>query len=111
MSDAAFENLEFVYLGACEAGAGGSGVNNLVNAFYSKGVETVLGFKEQVNTYETNLWTQAFMTALSEGMTINDAMEVADQAVYEDSSIDKNNLTTDEIHRYLVGSGELIPCN
>ena len=39
----AFDSLQFVYLGACETGYGGASGNNLVNAIYNKGADTVFG--------------------------------------------------------------------
>ena len=111
LSANAFDELKFVYLGACMTGKGGSGANNLVNSMYSKGADTVLGFTDNIFVVEANFWTEAFMQILSTGCTINYAISVADCTVRGDRVC--QNLpyySTGSTYRYLVGSGYEKPC-
>ena len=111
LSSNAFDNLEFVYLGACLTGEGKDSANNLVNAIYNKGADTVLGFIDEIFVIEANLWTEVFMTTLSTGCTVNTAINAADAAVWEDNDCQSLPFfTMDNAHRYLVGSGALAPC-
>lgn len=107
----AFDNLRFVYLGACETGKGGNGANNLVNTIYNKGADAVLGFTISVLVNETNMWTTVFMLALSEGATLEAAIYAADQylAAYYDPPQGYSFSITDST-RYLLGSDQLVPC-
>ena len=111
INNSAFNQLKLVYLGACLTGMGGANHSNLVNSFYNKGVDTVLGFTIEVNVYETNSWTKHFMLSLSQGNTIASAMEVADDAVKQDPTVNVITYTTSENYRYLVGSDQLTPCS
>ena len=108
-SSSAFDNLRFVYLGACYTGYDKEDFDNLVNAVYNKGADAVLGFIDEIWVEEANLWTQVFMTTLSEGATLEDAMSTADFVVRDEL----NNLphfSTDSEYRHLLGSEQLIPC-
>ena len=111
LSANAFNDLKFVYLGACSTGDGGASANNLVNSIYSKGADAVLGFKNEIFVVEANLWTDVFMQTLSTGCTINYAISVADSTVRDDRVC--QNLpyySTGSTYRYLVGSGYKKPC-
>lgn len=110
LNESVFEDLKFVYLGACKTGKGREDANNLVNAIYEKGADTVLGFTISVNVAETNTWTRAFMIELASGTTIEDAMLVADEAVKNDPNITWTSYTVSEENRYLVGSDQMRPC-
>lgn len=110
LNNTAFNNLKFVYFGACLTGSGRSGETNLVNTVYNKGADTVLGFTIEVFVSETNLWTQSFMTNLATGVSINSAMNTADITVRNDPGIDVPFYSTSSTNRYLAGSAELIPC-
>lgn len=110
LNNTAFNNLKFVYFGACLTGSGRSGGTNLVNTVYNKGADTVLGFTIEVFVSETNLWTQSFMTNLATGVSINSAMNTADITVRNDPGIDVPFYSTSSTNRYLAGSAELIPC-
>ncbi len=84
----------------------------MVNAFYSKGADAVLGFIDEIIVEETNLWTEVFMVELSSGCTIDYAMSKADQAVKEDPyCAGLPYYSTSEKYRHLVGSGSSRPCN
>ncbi len=110
MSDNAFDDLYFVYLGACYTGQGGLTASNLVNAIYDKGADNTLGFIEYMPINETNIWTQAFMIALSMGYSIAESMQAADDVIdnNEDFS-DKRHFT--EEYRYFKGSYSAKPCD
>ncbi len=110
LGSSAFNNLRFVYLGACETGKGGSGANNLVNAIYSKGADAVLGFTVSVYVTETNMWTTAFMLSLSEGATLQVAMNAADEYLINNFNRHPSLFTTVDSNRNLMGSGQLVPC-
>lgn len=112
LDSTAFDNLKFVYFGACLTGKGGSGANNLVNAVYNKGADAVLGFTISVFVDETNLWTEEFMLALANGATLSSAMNTADFAVANDPELDVlPYYSTSSTYRYLQGSNQMIPCS
>jgi len=112
LDNTAFNNLKFVYFGACLTGKGGSGANNLVNAVYNKGADAVLGFTISVYVDETNLWTKEFMLALANGATLSSAMNTADYAVANDPELDVlPYYSTSSTYRYLQGSNQMIPCS
>jgi len=112
LSADAFSNLRFVYLGACDTAKGGSDADNLVNALYSKGADTVLGFKHEVEVYETNVWTEEFMRSIAAGNTIDDAL--ADADFWLDSNVllplDGYEYTVSEAYRYSIGPTNIAPC-
>lgn len=108
LSDSAFDDLKFVYFGACETGKGKGAEVNLVNTVYNKGADAVLGFTINVRVNETNEWTKAFMIALAEGKTIASALTEADKYLVNEQKIAQ--LTTGPENRYLLGSDQLIPC-
>lgn len=111
LDNAAFDDLVFVYFGACQTAAGGSTGNNLVNSVYNKGADAVLGFIENVFVSETNSWTQTFMTTLATGVSIKSAMDVADVAVRNDPNVTVPYYSTSSTYRCLKGSANLIPCS
>lgn len=88
-----FETTRCVLLGVCSAGTGGSErPDNFVNVLQSKGVQTVVGFKERVGyTYDENgnisdeygepLWSKNFIRALGEGKTVTQAKDAAMDAI------------------------------
>lgn len=104
----AFGNLSFVYLGACETGAGQANANNLVNAFYNKGADTVLGFTIEVNIAETNFWMENFMTNIAEGDTIQAAIAAADLAIFKDATLG-NRKNYSVYSRYIAGNFNMAP--
>lgn len=110
LDNTAFDSLKFVYLGACLTGEGGSSANNLVNAFYNKGADTVLGFTISVLVGETNSWTKSFMLSLASGSTISKAMTDADTAVRNDATVNVVHYTTSSTYRYIAGSPQIAPC-
>ena len=111
LSANAFNDLKFVYLGACSTGDGGASANNLVNSIYSKGADAVLGFKNEIFVVEANLWTDVFMQTLSTGCTIDYAMNVADNAVKNNRACQElPYYSTGNVYRYLAGSSYLRPC-
>lgn len=110
LGSTAFDNLKFVYFGACLTGTGASGGTNLVNAVYNKGADAVLGFTTNVDVSETNSWTLSFMSTLATGVTINSALSAADIAVRNDPNVIVPYYSTGSTYRYLAGSGSLTPC-
>ena len=111
LSNTAFDNLKFVYLGACDTGIGRNGANNLANAIFNKGADAVLGFTTKIVVNETNAWTEAFMIELSRGSTINEAMDAADEIVHRNPDILEPYTTSDTDNRYFQGSLQMVPCN
>lgn len=109
--DSAFDQLRFVYLGACLTGKGTDSGNNLVNKFYNKGADAVLGFTISVFVSETNAWSKYFMLSLAEGETIAHAIEMADYMVQNNPTINVPYYSTAHTYRYLAGSNQLAPCN
>lgn len=111
LSDSAFDDLKFVYMGACKTGEGGSAVTNLVATMYNKGADAVLGFTHSVDIAETNYWSEVFLISLAEGNTIADAMEDADTALrVHDTLGGKGEYSVSERYRYIKGSTTMIPC-
>lgn len=110
LDNTAFDSLEFVHLGACLTGQGKSSATNLVNAFYNKGADTVLGFTIEVFVSETNSWTQSFMLSLASGSTVADAITDADTAVRNDPNVSVLYYSTSSTYRYIAGSDQIAPC-
>ena len=112
LSNTAFDNLKFVYLGACSTGVGENDESNLVNAIYDKGADAVLGFNRNIWVDETYVWTKEFMIALANGMTIGEAIEMADEYVQNNLVMTEPYMyiTSDPNYRYFLGSLELVPC-
>ena len=69
---------ELVIFGACETGKGGCYQTNLVNATYSAGAQTVIGFEDSVWNTEVNDWCFAFFEEIANGETISSACYAAD---------------------------------
>ena len=97
-------------LGACYTGNTRENTDNLVDAVYNKGADAVLGFEDVIFINEANLWTQVFMTELTEGVTLAEAMSVADNVVQRELGSELSYISTNSVHRYLLGSEQLIPC-
>lgn len=109
---AAFDNLVFVYLGACSTGSGQSMYStNLVNALSEKGADAVLGFGFLIEVEETDFWSEAFMVALAEGNSIGTSMTIADVAIANDEKFQGRKLTVSADRRYFVGEATTIPFN
>ena len=103
--------LKLVYLGACNTGHGGAYADNLVTTIYSKGIDTVIGFKVEVNPSEAKLWTQYFMTRIASGYSIYNSMSYADaqvQLYFEPDS--GQDYTTIVANRLVLGSTGTILC-
>ena len=112
LSNTAFDNLRFVYLGACDTGMPVTSGTNLVDAIYNKGADAVLGFVHQIDQDEGNYWTEQFILSLSYGNTIAQAMVDADNntRMYI-TPTDDEGYTTTENFRYLRGSDQIVPCH
>lgn len=80
----ALSHLQLVFYGACLTGEGGAAAENLVNATYDRGARTVIGFTTEVYCGATNRWTEVFMTYLSNGATIAEAIRQADTSMGSD---------------------------
>lgn len=102
--------LVFVYLGACKTGMGGSTATNLVNSFYSKGVENVIGFTISVLVDETNFWSTEFMSNIAKGQSIGNAISNADNSIQNDPILGGRSTYTIS-SRLIRGSTELTPCS
>ena len=106
----AFDNLTFVYLGACSTGAGQSIFSdNLVNALSTKGAGAVLGFGFLIEVEEADFWSKEFMVSLAEGNTIGISMAIADVAIANEERFQGRRLTVSESRRYFVGDAATIP--
>lgn len=109
ISSSDLANLSFVYLGACYTGEGGANAPNLVNKFYSKGVDCVLGFTIEVSQVETNHWTTVLMTDIANGLTIKNAMEDADHSTWDYMNYDE--VEELEVRQRLIrGTTSFAPC-
>lgn len=101
--------LVFVYLGACETGKGGELATNLVNSFFSKGVDNVVGFTISVLVDETNFWTTEFMSNIAKGQSIGTAISNADNSIQSDPILGGRSSYTIS-SRLIRGSTSTIPC-
>lgn len=105
-------NLSFVYLGACETGKGGTDATNLVNTFYSRGVDCVLGFKVEVLISETNFWPEIFMNNIANGHTVYASLVDADYEILNDPILGgKDSYTIGESNRLIRGSTSFVPAH
>lgn len=94
LSNDYFDSTRCLLIMACQAGKDGVGANNIVNAFYNKGVDTVVGFEQSLDFYYYNspssdeyldlvldqgavLWLRTFTEALGNGSTISAASNAA----------------------------------
>lgn len=102
-------SLTFVYLGACETGKGGASATNLVNAFYTKGVDNVVGFTISVLVDETNFWTTKFMSNIANGQSIATAISNADYSIQNDPTLGGRSSYTIS-SRLIKGPTSAIPC-
>lgn len=102
-----FDNVDFVYYGACNTGTGGASANNLVTTTHNKGAGCVLGFNHEVLVDETNIWTVYLMESLAQGMRINEAIANADN-LYS-LRLMKSVDTVASQHRIIVGDNSVAP--
>ena len=102
-------DLLFVYLGACKTGMGGGSATNLVNSFYSKGVDNVVGFTISVLIDETNFWTTEFMSNIANGQSIATAISNADYSIQNDPTLG-GRLSYTISSRLIKGPTTAIPC-
>lgn len=102
-------DLLFVYLGGCETGMGGASATNLVNSFYSKGVDNVVGFTISVLIDETNFWTTEFMSNIANGQSIATAISNADYSIQNDPTLGGRSSYTIS-SRLIKGPTTAIPC-
>lgn len=102
LSDGYFNGTRCVLVAACECGQGGAGSpENIVNRLHQKGVETVVGFQTKIgflpisedpthedygkmnNTCGYPLWGRTFIKELGNGSTVQNACNLALNAVKE----------------------------
>ncbi len=102
LSDGYFNGTRCVLVAACKCGQGGAGSpENIVNRLHQKGVETVVGFQTTIgfdtisdnpthedygkmdNTCGYPLWGRTFIEALGNGSTVQNACNLALNAVKE----------------------------
>ncbi len=91
LTDGYFDSTRCLLIMACEVGYGGANYDNVVNAFYNKGIDTVIGFKDEtwfsfyndstsanygnmVLTKGSPCWIRTFTQRLGEGKTVNEAI-------------------------------------
>lgn len=95
-----FNGTRCVLLDSCLTGSGGSSnPKNLVNTLYRKGIETVIGFKQEIYFEIVNgdkvsyqkgdgLWCTVFVTSLGNGKNIKNAISDAIGALHQDNPED-----------------------
>ena len=86
-----FSNAELIILGACSAGEGGAGADNVVNAIADKGAQIVIGFRVSVSGYEMNDWCKLFFEQLKNGESVENAVEVVEQTMQDLHMVDGSN--------------------
>ncbi len=91
-SDTYFSNTNCVTVMACSTASGGaSNNNNLVNTLKNKGVQTVVGFKDEITSFYINfkivdtegsgLWGKTYIYYLSKGYSVEQAVILSKNAV------------------------------
>ncbi len=60
-----FTMTQLVVYGACKTAQGGTSEQNFVTATVACGVDTAIGFRENVNAYATNFWCETFFEYLA----------------------------------------------
>lgn len=108
LSSSDLNKLKFVYLGACLTGYGEEDEPNIVNAFYEKGVDMVIGFSTSVVVVECDYWSKHFMIKIAEGNTVNDSINHAKNQTHLDTNIPTAQLSTN--NTYTCGSIYYVPC-
>ncbi|MBQ6714046.1 MAG: RICIN domain-containing protein [Clostridia bacterium] len=124
LADGYFNGTRCVLLAACYCGQGGASTpGNMVNTLQRKGVETVIGFEDEIkfkrlsedetspNYFVMNtekrysLWVRTFMQALGNGSTVQNAVNAALTAV-EDEHGTGNTFGLDLV--YIAGNANQI---
>ncbi len=73
--DSSFKNVKIVILTSCYAGM------EFVDLLHSKGVNVVIGFLGEIEQNTAAYWTDALIASLSEGNTVREALNNADEAL------------------------------
>ena len=111
LDDSALDHVEFVLLSNCDNGMNEEDGDNMVNAIADKGAKFVLGFNHKIDKVESIYWTEQFMTSLSLGNSIENAMAFADEQTKDYFDYDDiNDATTSENYRYYRGDVTDTPC-
>lgn len=80
-SSNSLSGLDLAYLGACSVGEGGASADNMVNAFFNKGAQCVIGYEKTVDTEANYIMIEEFCRAIGAGYTIQNALAYADTRV------------------------------
>ena len=83
LPEGAFTYSKLIIYGACATGKGGADADNLVNATYSRGANTVIGFTKSPRAEEINMWCVSFFESLSSGSNIREACDDAREYIYD----------------------------
>ena len=98
----AFDFLKVMVVCACYCGDTSNG-DNIIDKFYSKGIDCVIGFNDLVYIPDGNTWTKYFLEHLASGYNISNSMNYADSKVSElVVPINGYHTTTSEF-RYVLG--------
>ena len=99
-------DLDLLLFAACSTGEGNNNADNLVNAFYSKGVNCVIGFNDLVLYDDVLIWLPFFTEYLYQGFSIGTALYEADTH----SRMNQNyQFTLEPEHRYTCGNVQTAP--
>jgi hypothetical protein len=109
ISNSDLSDLSFVFLGACLTASGGVNATNLVNTFYSKGVDVVIGFSSEISIEVANFWIKEFLMKLADGVTIQAAFDVADEATAEAYYLNDFSGMAVYANRVIRGSANTVP--
>lgn len=72
---------QLVFLAACECAYGGTNGNNIAKSLYNKGVSTVIGYSDSVNTAANRKFISEFNSSYAYGTSVSTALLVALQRV------------------------------
>ncbi len=78
--NSSFDKVKVVILTSCSAGM------EFVDLLRSKGVKVVIGFLGQIEQNTAAYWTDQLIASLSEGNTVREALDYADEALKKEFS-------------------------
>ena len=92
LKDFNLEDIRMMLFSGCKTAAD-TGSKNLARYAWKRGVETTIGWEEEVNNDILTIWNEEFMYRLSKGYNVLDATSYADdeavKIVYESSNVFK----------------------
>lgn len=101
--DGELSNVSLVIYAGCNTGMYGI-YGNLVQTTHAKGAKCVIGWTALTNTRVANLWHRQFILYCEDGLCVEEAMQCADEWVYE---YEEENAAF-QTSRYVAGSASAV---